>query len=449
MTDKNPRAAVLDILTEVLENGKFCHIVLRNKLAACDGFLKQDRAFITRMAQGTIEKCIELDYIINYFSKVKVKKMKPVIRNILRMSVYQIKYMDSVPDSAVCNEAVKLTAKRGYCGLKGFVNGVLRNIVREQKKCIIDDENFSVKYSVPEWIVNMWIKDYGKEKAESMLISSAKESKICIRRNTSKCSREDFLELMEKDSARCQPSEISEDIFYLSDIDRLNGMDTFRDGLFQVQDMSSAMAGYAASPNPEDICVDVCAAPGGKTIHIADLLNGTGWVYSRDISEEKVGLILENVERTGFSNIKAEVWDALKDDVALHGKADIVIADLPCSGLGVISKKPDIKYRVSAKDIEELSQLQRKILSIVSLYLKPGGKLIYSTCTVNMKENQENRKWIIENLPFEPESLEGKIPESIKYDSLKEGYMQIFPGDYGMDGFFVAAFKKIRKDIEV
>lgn len=449
MTDKNSRAAVLDILTEVLENGKFCHIVMRNKLADCTGFSKQDRAFITRMAQGTIEKCIELDYIINYFSKVKVKKMKPVIRNILRMSVYQIKYMDSVPDSAVCNEAVKLAVKRGYSGLKGFVNGVLRNIVREQQKCIIDDENFPVKYSVPEWLVNMWIKDYGIEKTESMLISSAKESKICIRHNTSKCSREDFLKLMEKDKARCEPSEISEDIFYLSDIDRLDDMDTFRNGLFQVQDMSSAMAGYAASPKPGDICVDVCAAPGGKTIHMADLLNGTGCVYSRDISQEKVRLILENGERTGFSNIKAEVWDALKDDTALHGKADIVIADLPCSGLGVISKKPDIKYRVSVKDIEELSQLQRKILSVISLYLKPGGRLIYSTCTVDMKENQENRKWIIENLPFEPESLEGKVPDGIKYDSLKDGYMQIFPGDYGMDGFFVASFKKIRKDIEV
>lgn len=448
MTDINARAVVLDILLDVLEIGKLSHLVIREKLKEYNDISKQERSFITRMSEGTIEKCIELDYIINAFSKIKVKKMKPAIRNILRMSVYQIKYMNSVPDSAVCNEAVKLTAKRGYSGLKGFVNGILRNIIREPERWGCEDDNYSVKYSMPRWIVDMWIREYGKEKTESMLKASGRESRICIRRNVSKSERDEFLKLLDNDKVSYKCSDILDDVFYLWDIEKLNDMDTFNRGLFQVQDLSSVMSGLAASPEEGDICVDVCAAPGGKTIHLADMLHNTGCVYSRDISDEKVNMINENVERTGFSNIKLQVWDATYNDKLLYEKADIVMADLPCSGLGVMSRKSDIKYKVSKESIKELVHLQREILSVVSSYIKPGGTLVYSTCTVNKQENDENVKWILDNLPFESKSLKGRLPEELECETLEEGYIQIFTGDYGMDGFFVALFKKKQKEIE-
>lgn len=446
MTDVNTRAAVLDILLDVFEDGRMSHLAIRDKLDECNGLTKQERAFITRMSEGTIEKCIELDYMINAFSKLKVKKMKPAIRNILRMSVYQIKYMDSVPDSAVCNEAVKLTAKRGYAGLKGFVNGILRNLIREPEKCICEDGNYSVKYSMPVWIVDMWLNQYGREKTESMLKASGRESRLCIRRNKSKSDRDEFLKMLDKDNVSYECSNIFDDVFYLTGIERLNHMDTFNKGLFQVQDLSSVMSGLAASPTEGDVCVDVCAAPGGKTIHLADMLNNTGIIYSRDISEDKAELIRENVKRTGFSDIKVQVWDASHMDKSLYEKADIVMADLPCSGLGVMSKKSDIKYRVNEESIGELVHLQREILSVVSEYVKPGGILIYSTCTVNRQENDANREWILCNLPFESISLIGRLPDNLVYDTVQQGFVQIFPGDYGMDGFFVAAFMKKLKE---
>lgn len=448
MTNGNTRAVVLDVLIEVLENKKFCHIVLSNTLAQYNRMPKMDRSFIARMSEGTVEKCIELDFILNKFSKIKTEKMKPVIRNILRMSLYQLKYMDSVPDRAVCSEALKLCERRGYPGLKGFVNGVLRNIIRNKEKWITDSESCSIRYSMPEWITDMWERAYGSGKTEAMLQSLGEEKRLCIRRNASKCDREEFIRLLERDKVKYEPSDISEDIFYLTGIDRLQDMESFQDGYFQVQDMSSVLAGYAAAPKPGDICMDVCAAPGGKTIHIADMLEGTGCVYARDIKEEKTKLILDNVKRTGFSNIKVQVWDALEADTAMKEKADIVIADLPCSGLGVISKKPDIKYRVCREDIGELVKLQRKILLTVSEYVKPGGRLVYSTCTVNKEENDGNREWILHNLPFEPESVSLRFPSKLQYDTLKEGYVQIFPGDYGMNGFFIAVFKKTQKGTE-
>lgn len=446
MTKVNTRAVVLDILVDVLEKGRMSHIAIREKLKDYNDISKQEKSFITRMSEGTIEKCIELDYIINQFSKIKVNKMKPVIRNILRLSVYQIRYMDSVPDSAVCNEAVKLSVKKGYSGLKGFVNGVLRSIIREPERCVCSDDNYSVKYSMPQWIIDMWTEQYGSKKTEDILKASERESRLCIRRNISKSTHNAFIKMLDSENVSYECSDISEDIFYLRNIENLKNMDTFNKGLFQVQDMSSVMSGLAAAPKEGDICVDVCAAPGGKTIHLADMLKGTGCVYSRDISDEKVHLISENLERTGFSNVKVKVWDATKDDVSLHGKADILMADLPCSGLGVMSKKSDIKYKASPDGIKELVNLQREILSVVSDYVKTGGTLIYSTCTVNKQENDENVKWILDNLPFEAVSLKERLPKNLDYKTLKDGYVQIFPGEYGMDGFFVAAFLKKQKD---
>lgn len=435
----NLRNIVLDMLLET-DRGSKSHIVIKNTLDQKKELDKQQRAFITRLYQGTLERRIELDYIINYFSKTPVNKMKPVIRQILRMSVYQIKYMKTVPVSAVCNEAVKLTVKRKFVNLKGFINGVLRNISREIENVEYPKdkvENISVVYSMPKWIVEIWIDEYGLEKAIEMIKWGYESSKTTVRCNTSKASVEDIIANLEYQGVTVERTPLHNEVLFLSGYDKLTNLQVFTAGFITVQNLSSVMAGMAANPQKGDYIIDVCAAPGGKSLHMAEIMKGSGTVDSRDLTEYKIGLIQENINRIGATNIVTKVMDATVSDQSSVSKADIVMADLPCSGLGVLGNKSDIKYNIAPEQIEELANLQKEILKVVSTYVKPGGKLIFSTCTVNKKENNENVKWILENLPFKLYSLEGILPKEI---GGKEGYIQIFPGEYEMDGFFISAF---------
>lgn len=435
----NLRNLVLEMLLETNRGGK-SHIILKENLDRHSGLDKQQRAFVTRLYQGTLERQIELDYIINQFSKTPVNKMKPVIREILRMSVYQMKYMDAVPVSAVCNEAVKLTVKRKFVNLKGFVNGVTRNVARNIENIEYPGEpmdKLSVIYSTPKWIIEMWNKEYGKEKTEEMLRGLYRERPTTIRCNTSKASVQDIIASLEYKNIKVEQSSLYDKALFISGYDSLNSLDVFQAGMITVQDLSSMMAGLAANPKKNDYIIDVCAAPGGKSLHMAEMLEGTGMVEARDLTQCKVSLIEENNKRMKYSNIKTVVKDATEPDDDSIGKADIVMADLPCSGLGVMGNKSDIKYNTSREQIAELVTLQRKILKTVSTYVKPGGRLIFSTCTVNKDENQENIAWIEENLPFQRNSLKGILPKELGGE---EGYIQIFPGQYGMDGFFISSF---------
>lgn len=448
MTDSvNTRAVVLNILLDVMEKDKLSHLVIREALDKYKSLQKTERAFITRLSEGTIERTIELDYLIDTYSKVKVNKMKPVIRNILRMSFYQIKYMDGVPESAVCNEAVKLTSKRGMVNLKGFVNGVIRSFIREPGKVkypqLTSDKvkYYSVKYSVPEWIISLWLDEYGQDNTDKMLDSLDNPRRTCVRRNETNTSENSLIESFKSDGITFDKAPVTENAFYISDYERIDKLSAFKKGYIQVQDLSSMMVGLAADPKKDSICIDVCAAPGGKTIHIADILSNSGKVLSRDITGDKVKMINDNISRTGFKNVTTQVMDATKLDESMLGKADLVIADLPCSGLGVMSRKSDIKYKTNMNQIYELADIQKDILSVVSQYVKPGGVLIYSTCTVNMIENDGIVKWITDNLPFRLDSLKGLIPDELIKDN-EEGFVQILPGEFGMDGFFVSRFIK-------
>ena len=444
----NIRELVLGILMEVLEQDNYSNVVIHNTLMKYQYLEKQDRAFLSRLSEGCVERCIELDYIIDSFSKVKVKKMKAPIRNILRMGVYQILYMNQVPDSAACNESVKLAQKKGFVNLKGFVNGVLRNVSRNKDSLVFPDKQKEAKrylevvYSCPEWIIDLWLKEYTFEEVEVALKSFMEAKTTTIRCNTSKLTVEELKERLTKEGITIEAGEYLPYALKIKDYNYLNRVEAFRKGLFQVQDESSMLIAQAAGIKENNVIMDVCAAPGGKTTHCAELLKGTGTVISRDLTEYKVSLIEENVERLGLLNVTAQVQDALelcKEDI---GKADIVIADLPCSGLGVIGKKADIKYKTKPEDVDSLGSLQREILSVVSQYVKPGGVLIYSTCTVNKTENMDNRNWILEKLPFEAESLDKYLPEILHGETTKEGYLQLFPGKHNCDGFFLSRFRK-------
>lgn len=424
----NSRELVLDILIEVMEKEKYSHLVLRDVLGKYQYLEKKERAFITRLTEGTIEKILEMDYIISIFSSVKVRKMKPLIRNLLRMSVYQIRYMDGVPDSAVCNEAVKLAKKRGFGQLSGFVNGVLRNIVRNPGKISYPDRKqepehyLEIRYSVPRWMIEQWTAQYGWERTELFLQAFEKERPITIRTNLQKTTPEALQEALRAQGITAVRKEPLSYAMEISGYDYLDSLDEFQNGDFYVQDVSSMMVAETAAPKEGSYILDVCAAPGGKSTHLAEMMHGTGTVEARDLTEYKIGLIAENIERHHLSNMKAVLWDATVFDNASIGKADVLICDLPCSGLGVMGKKTDIRYKMTPEKQCALVELQRTILNTVYRYVKPGGTLIYSTCTIHEAENEKNVEWFLKEHPgFSLESMQ-----------------QMLPGEVGQDGFFIA-----------
>lgn len=420
----NTRELCLQMLIEINEKHQYSHLVLRDVLSKYQYLSKQERAFITRLTEGTVEHMIELDYIIDAFSKTKVRKMKPLIRNLMRMGVYQIKYMDSIPDSAVCNESVKLAKRHKFGQLSGFVNGVLRNIARNIADLEMP-EDLSIKYSMPQWIVDKWTKDYGESKTEEILKGFMEERPISIRTNLTRITPQQLKEKLIEEGVIVGELPL-EYAFTISGFDYLEALDSFSQGLFYVQDVSSMMVAEWAKVSEGDYVIDVCAAPGGKSTHVAELLNGTGMVEARDLTEYKVSLIEDNILRHELTNMKAVCMDATVFDEGSVDKADVLICDLPCSGLGVLAKKTDIRYKMSKEQQEELVQLQRDILSAVHSYVKPGGILVYSTCTININENEGNVSWILEQYP-EFELVEQK---------------QLFPGEISNDGFFLAKLKK-------
>ena len=363
------------------------------------------------------------------------------------MSVYQILKMDHIPDAAACDEAVKLTRRRGLKNLSGFVNGVLRNISRNKDNIRYPDADkepaayLSMRCSMPEWLADMWIQDYGFERTAQMGQAMLEDQKTSVRvRNSWDIAA--VKEELQSEGLNVENGCIMPEALHISGYDYLGSVAAFAEGKIVVQDESAMLAAAAAGITGGEHMIDVCAAPGGKSMHMADLLRGSGHVYARDLTEAKVMKIRENIERTGLTNISAEVKDALEFYPEDEGKADIVMADLPCSGLGVMGRKADIKRSASPEKIKELAALQREILKVVQRYVKPGGVLIYSTCTVSKAENEENMRWFAEKFPFRLESMDAYVPEAVQNAQTKEGWIQILPGQYESDGFFIARFRR-------
>ena len=433
MTDGvSTREIILDILLAVTRDGEYSHLALSGTLSKYQYLEKQERAFITKVTEGTLEQMIKIDYIINSFSNIRVSKMKPVIRCILRSAVYQICFLDGVPDSAACNEAVNLAGKRGFRNLKGFVNGVLRNIARKKEQIVYPDERkqpqeaVSVQYSLPLWLVEQWETEYGMDKTKAMAKALLEEKPTAVRINLNQITKEELIKQLKSEGVDVTESKELPYALFLSGYDYLNKLSGFQEGCFYVQDISSMKVAETAEPKEGDVVLDVCGAPGGKSIHIAQMLRGTGQVITRDLTPMKVAKIEENIARCRVENMRAECADARVPDESLREKADIVIADLPCSGLGVIGRKKDIKYKMTPEKEQELVALQREILSVVPVYVKSGGTLIYSTCTIHKAENEENVQWLLEN------------HRELHLESMQ----QIFPDETGNDGFFIAKLRK-------
>ena len=444
----NIRALILDVLMEVTEEEAYSHIALRDTLEKYEYLVKRDRAFISRVTEGTLENLIQIDYIIECFSKVPIYNMKPLIRNLLRMSVYQLKWMDAVPDSAVVNEAVKIAQKRGFFNLKGFVNGVLRACARGLDSVTYPSaeasplEYLSVRYSMPQWILTKWLYQFSFEDVEKMCASFQAERPITVRVRTQQASKEEIIQSLVSEGVTVLQHPYLDYALKLTGVNYLQALTAFRNGWVYVQDASSMLVTEIAAPNWGDYCIDVCAAPGGKSLHLSDRLKGSGYVEARDISEKKVDLMQENIDRLGVINMQAALKDAMKYDEKSFQKADIVLCDVPCSGLGVIGKKQDIKYKMNPTRLEELVRIQQRILSVSQNYVKPGGVMVFSTCTIGAEENQMNLQYVLDHFPFRLESIDPYIPEALRGRTTAGGYLQLLPGVHDCDGFFLARLRR-------
>lgn len=421
------REKALLALYDVFYNG--CYSNMAVKTALKDEPSSTDKNFIAQLIYGTVRYKLTIDYIIEKNSKIKLKKLSKYVLTILRMGIFQIYYLEKVPESAAVNESVKLAGKYAFRS-KGFVNAVLRNAAKNKDILEFPEDRIkylSLKYSFSEDMVKRLLRlDF----CEELLKSLNNEPKTTIRINT--------LKGKDLPIKNAEISPLYEYAAYVKGLDTANSKE-YQEGKFTVQDIAAMMPVLALSPKPDEICVDVCAAPGGKTTQMAELMENKGKIYAFDIYPHKAELIKKNAERMGISIISAEVFDATNIKEELVGKADKVLADVLCSGIGVISGKPDIKW--NKEDTEALPAIQLKILENASKYLKIGGELVYSTCTLYKEENEcVVNRFLSENRNFELVRIE--IPLPLMQEN--EGYITLYPNFTGTDGFFMAKLKRCR-----
>ncbi len=444
----NPRELALQILKDINENNAFSNIQLNKGLN--EDIDPRDANLVREIVYGIIENRLYIDYIISKASKIRLKKIHPNILEILRIGIYQILFMDRIPNSAAVNESVKLAKKYGHKGTIGYVNGILRAITRDPEKFTQIDKSdktnyLSIKYSHPKWMIKRWILEYGEEFTEKLCKANNERPHLNIRVNTLRISRDELVARLEKQGIKTRQGLYANDCLVVDQANSITNLQEFKDGLFTIQDESSMLVSQIMDPGEGTYVLDVCSAPGGKSTHMAQIMGNKGMIISRDIFDHKLELIKENYERLGIDIIQVENHDALKRDDSLIGKMDYLLLDAPCSGLGLIRRKPEIKWNRLEEDIYALSNLQYDIIVNIKDYLKIGGILVYSTCTIEKEENIELiKRFLKENKEFKLVSIEDKLNNMDNIDTLQEGYIQLFPHLHSTDGFFIAKMVKER-----
>lgn len=442
----NPREVAADALSEIINSTAYSNITLRKYLRLNGAMPRKDKAFVTEIVNGTLRNIIFIDHIINSYSNTKTQKIKPYILAVMRISVYQIVFMDRVPDSAACSEAVSLVKKRGFVFLKGFVNGVLRTIVRNKNEFVLPEGNtpeyISVKYSYPLWIVNMWLAKYDFDTVEKMCAINNKAPDVCLCVNFLKTTTDELMKRFNKIDVSVKNGYYCNNAVHIKGSSNLADTEMYKTGLFHVQDESSMLAVKVLNPQQGECVLDVCAAPGGKSFLIAEKMKNNGKLISCDVHQHKLDLMNETRERLGIKIMHTKIRDASVIHESDTEKFDRVIVDAPCSGLGLIRKKPDIKINKKGEDIDSLIKLQAEILEASSKCVKVGGTMVYSTCTVSKKENEMNvNKFLENNKNFEIIDIKEYLPESLK-NYVVDGMIQLLPGIHETDGFFIAAMRK-------
>lgn len=451
------REIVLKILFKVDSEKDYINIAVNNLLEK-NRITTRDAAFINQITYGVVRNRNKLDWVISQFSIKDLSETPIWIRNILRMGVYQLLFLDKVPDYAVCNESVQLAKKYGNPKISKFINSILRNIIRNRENIYWPDKDrepalyISVVYSHPYWIIERWLKRFGFENTVKICKANNKIPTLVVRTNTLKVSRVELREILEKEDILVKEGIFTEEALYIKGISNITKSSTYKEGLFQIQDEASILVSHLVAPLPGEFIIDICSAPGGKATHLAQLMNNQGTVLAMDKNKARILMVEENCQRLGIKIVKTQLNDDTKLDINYLNKADKVLVDAPCTGLGVLRRKPDLKWQAyNLKRFQRLSKLQIQILSTASNYLKIGGKLIYSTCSTEPEENEEVvSEFLDKNGNFELEGLNEFIKErKLKVFKLNQNnqkkFFQIYPGlsNLDLDGFFMA--KMIRK----
>ncbi|WP_026689952.1 16S rRNA (cytosine(967)-C(5))-methyltransferase RsmB [Alteribacter aurantiacus] len=447
MSNGNVREAALDVLLKVEKNQAYSHLLLndtikRNKISP------KDIGLFTEIVYGTIQHKKTLDFYISPFVKKPLDKLDQWVKILLELTVYQTAYLDRIPERAAFYEAVQIAKKRGHKGISGMVNGVLRSMQREGLPDVNEIEDpikkLAVKTSHPEWLVERWIRQYGEKKCEEICEANLLHPKQSARVNQTKATLDEVLSLLQEEGVTAVPSEVIPEALIVTN-GVLSRTRVFKEGFVAIQDESSMIVAHALGAKEGEHVLDACAAPGGKSTHIAETMNNTGVIRSLDIHKQKVALIEEQAGRLDLTNIQAEKLDARRAHEKFEKESfDRILVDAPCSGLGVIKRKPDMKWTKSEDDVKRLSEIQLAILNSVWSLLKPGGTLVYSTCTIDREENDHVVATFLENEPnaqIDPQ-LPNRLPKRVKPLLNEKGLVQVFPSDFDTDGFFITAVTK-------
>ncbi len=441
------RETALKILFEINEKGAYSNIELNKQLTGGE-FSELDRAFVTELVYGVVKWKLTLDRLIAANSNIRMSKLSPWILNILRLGAYQLIYMTKVPASAACNESVKLAGRYGHKASAGFVNAILRKIAREGLNNVIPDSaadltgHLSVKHSYPKFLVAKYLELFGAEFTEELLEAGNRSPELTVRANTLRVSADELKQELEKEGVSAESGRYVKAALVIKSPLPVGRLDSFRKGLFQVQDESSMLPAAVLAPEPGDIILDACSAPGGKAVNMAQMMQNRGRVIARDIHEHKLRLIDEAASRLGTSIVESELHDAAEPDPMHEAYFDKVLLDAPCSGLGIVRRKPDIKWARENSDIRSITALQEKLLQNVSKAVKPGGILVYSTCTILPEENEcIVRRFIESNPEFCEDMIAPYLPSELAAHA-KGCMLQVYPNRDGIDGFFIARLRR-------
>lgn len=450
MVKKGARRTALMILHDLELRGTYVDLALKNFLQR-EGLSLRDRSLVTELCYGVVRYILLLDWWIEKVSERKADDIDPWVRNILRITLYQISFLDKIPVPAACHEGVELAKEFSHKGGVKFVNGVLRGYLRKKDRLSLpDSEKFpysylSLKYSFPLWMVKRWILGFGTKQAEEYMASLNFPAPLTFRVNTLKTNRQGLREALQREGVIAEESLLLSEALVLKKSKDLSALDSYQKGLFQVQSESSMLASLLVDPIPGETLLDSCSAPGGKSTHLAQLMKDRGKIISCDIHSHKIKLIEKNANRLGVSIIEPLLQGAQKLPARLTGKIDRALVDAPCSGLGVIRRKPDLKWKRKPSDFASLAELQLKLLEEAARVLKPSGVLVYSVCTNEPEETyQVAEKFTAQNTNFSPTDLTPLLPERLKGEgSARKGILQLYPHRHHLDGFFLARWQKL------
>ncbi|NPV91399.1 MAG: 16S rRNA (cytosine(967)-C(5))-methyltransferase RsmB [Firmicutes bacterium] len=454
MANRGPHSAregALQILYAVEVEGAYANLVLDRVLREAP-INRLDRSLLTELVYGTLRWRNRLDWVLGRVVRTRLEDLTPWIRNILRLGAYQLLFLDRIPASAVCDEGVKLAYRYGHRGVAGLVNGVLRNLARQGREIELPDpgddpaKHLAVAYSHPEWMVDRWLRRYGFEETRRLCEADNRPAPQWVRVNTLKLSPLELAEKLKPMGIEAYPGRLVEESLCLVGEINYTELELHQAGYFYVQDQSSMLVAHTVDPSEGQRVVDACAGPGGKTSHIAQLMKNTGEILAFDIHQHKLGLVEANCRRMGVSSVSTRVMDARQLPGELAGWADHVLVDAPCSGLGVLARRPDLRWRRDPEAMKQLPALQKELVRAASGCLKPGGTLVYSTCTLEPEENEEVVEWAVENCgllldDLEPHLGKGEWSEEDRR-KMRGGFIYLFPHIHGTDGFFISRLRR-------